>query len=354
MKRKFAAAGALGAGLTLIAGAGAGQTPDNQTTNPDAVFDSPEGWSVPRTEWGDPDLRGMWPLDLGQTPMQRPAALGDKAYLTDSEYADAVAEAAAEMGAYEREDANNEISTGHWFEYGRVLRQTSLIMEPADGRIPALTEEGEARKTRMNSSWGQDTFDSIADFNSLDRCITRGMPASMIPFPYNNGVEIFQAPGYVVLNLEMIHETRIIPLDGRDPVPGSMETWLGSSVGHWDGDTLVIETTNFNGDSPMVIVGPSNQPVPTSEALHVVEHLTLTGPDTMHYEAWVEDPVVLTGGFKLDFPWRRNADYGAYEYGCHEGNTVVPNYIISTSPRFANGELGMSAGEWIEANIPQQ
>src|SRR5690606_20408071 len=119
------------------------------------------------------------------------------------------------------------------------LRQTSLIMEPADGRIPPLTPEGEARKAQMRSSWGQDLFEYIGDFNALDRCITRGLPASMIPFPYNNGVEIYQAPGYVALKLEMIHETRIIPLDGRPHLPDTMQTWLGSSVGHWEGDTLV-------------------------------------------------------------------------------------------------------------------
>jgi hypothetical protein len=161
------------------------------------------------------------------------------------------------------------------------------------------------------------------------------MPASMIPFPYNNGVRIFQAPGYVVLNLELIHETRIIPIDGRAALPGAMKTWLGDSRGHWEGQTLVVETSGFNGESPMVIVGPSNEPVPTSPALHVTERFTPTGPDTLQYEARVEDPVVLTGPFTISYPWTRNDDYKSFEYACHEGNTLITAYIKATNPAFA-------------------
>ncbi len=198
-----------------------------------------------------------------------------------------------------------------------------------------MTEAGKARAAAMRSSWSEKVFDSLDDFNSLDRCITRGMPASMLPFPYNNGVRIFQAPGYVAIELELIHETRIIPLDRGPPLPARMTTWLGSSRGRFDGDTLVIETTNFNGQSPMVIVGPTNQPIPTSRSLRIVEHLTPTGPNSLQYEAWVEDPEVLTGPWKMAFPWRRNDQYKIYEYACHEGNEQIANYIRSTSPRFA-------------------
>ena len=293
------------------------------------------GWQVPRTEWGDPDLTGMWPLEMGQTRMQRDPRYGDRAYMNDEEYAEALEAAGFLATGADREEAADTLGVGSWFERGRVLRQTSLIMEPANGRIPPLTAEGERRKGAMRSSWDNGVFESILDFNSLDRCITRGMPATMIPFPYNNGVEIFQAPGYVVLNHEMIHETRIIPLDGRAHLPEPMTTWLGSSRGHWEGDTLVVETTGFNGESPMVIVGPSNEPVPTSTALKVTERFTMTGPDRIEYEALVEDPIVLTAPFKLAFPWHRNEDYEVFEYACHEGNTLVPAYIKATSPRFA-------------------
>ena len=289
-----------------------------------------------RTSWGDPDLRGTWPLDsVGQTPFQRPERYGDRALLTDQEYQAALKAAAYQAAGYEREEKAGKLGTAHWSERGQPLRQTSLIVEPANGRLPPMTQAGKTRAAGMRSSWSQKVFDGVEDFNSLDRCITRGMPASMIPFPYNNGVRIWQSPGYVAIQLELIHETRIVPLDGRPGLPKQMTTWLGSSRGHFEGNTLVVETTNFNGESPMVIVGPSNQPIPTSRSMHIVERLTPTGPDTIQYEARVEDPEVLTAPWKMSFPWTRNDGYQIFEYACHEGNVQVGDYIRSTSPRFA-------------------
>ena len=316
------------AAALLIAGAGPAVA---QTTKVTA-----KSWTAPRTPWGDPDLRGTWPLDgVGRTPMQRLPAYGTRAMLTDEEYEAALAEADKLAREPERENKANKLGSGNWFERGRPLRQTSLIVEPANGRVPPMTELGKARAAAMKSSWSSSTFDTLADFNSLDRCITRGMPASMVPFPYNNGVRIFQSPGYVVIQLEIVHETRIIPLDGRARLPGTMETWLGSSRGHFEGNTLVIETANFNGEAPMVIVGPTNQPVPTSKAMRIVERLTPTGPDTIQYEATISDPETLTAPFKMAFPWTRNEKYELFEYACHEGNIQLRGFIGSTSPRFA-------------------
>lgn len=312
-----------------------------------------QDWQLLRTQWGDPDLRGIWPLDaVGQTPTERPVALGDKAYFNDEEYKAALDRAQATAEGYEREDSSGKIGSGHWFEWGQPLKQTSLIMEPANGRLPPLTEEGERLSKSMRSSWSHSTFDAITDFNSLDLCISRGMPSSMTPFPYNNGIQIFQSPGYVVLQLEMVHETRIIPLDGRPGLPDHMRNWLGESRGHWDGNTLVIETANFTGKTPMNIVGPGNKPIPTSRDQKVVERLTLTGPNTIFYEATITDPVVLTAPFKLAFPWSRNDDYKLFEYACHEGNTVVRYYIQSTSPRFV-GEITnpSDAAEWVRDTV---
>ena len=314
---------------------------------------APAGWTVPRTEWGDPDLTGIWPIDsVGRTPTERPPALGTKAYLTDEEYAAAIAAAESTAQGYEREDAEGTIGSGHWFEWGRPLKQTSLIMEPANGRIPPLTPEGERLSSLMRSSWNVQQFDRIADFNSLDRCLSRGLPSSMTPFPYNNGIQVFQSPGYVVLQLEIVHETRIIPLDGRPGLPDNMRNYLGESRGHWEGDALVIETTNLSGLTPMNIVGPGNKPIPTSPEQTVTERLTMVGPNTIYYEAEIRDPVVLTAPFKLAFPWSRNDDYGMFEYACHEGNTVVPNYIKTTSPRFV-GELEdpSDPAEWVRDTV---
>lgn len=312
-----------------------------------------ESWEPARTSWGAPDLRGTWPLDaVGRTPVARPEALGEQAYLTDEEYAAALASAEATAAGYEREDAEGEIGAGHWFEWGQPLRQTSLIMEPANGRHPQLTEEGERRSANMLSSWSHDVFEGIEDFNSLDLCISRGLPSSMTPFPYNNGVRVFQSPGFVVLQLELVHETRIIPIGDTPRLPDEIRPWLGQSRGYWDGDSLIIETTNLTGGTPLNIVGPGNKPLPTSDQQRMVERITPVGPDTLFYEAWIDDPVILTEPFKLAFPWSRNDDYEMYEYACHEGNTIVRNYITATSPRF-NPDAGeaMGAAEWVGRTV---
>lgn len=327
---------AISAAAMLIAApaAVAQQSSGDATAQPPASSRA-RPWTPPRTSWGDPDLRGMWPLDeVARTPFQRPPQYGDRAWLTDQEFA-AAQKNADDLGKrFAIEEKVGKLSVGHWTEYGHALRQTSLIVEPANGRLPPMTEEGKKLAAGMKSSWSQKVFDDLSDFNSLDLCITRGLPASMLPFPYNNGVRIYQSPGYVVMQLELIHETRIIPLDGRAPLPGQMAAWLGSSRGHFEGNTLVIDTTNFNGKSPMVIVGPTNQPVPTSRQLHIVERLTPTGPNTIQYEARVEDPDILTAPWRMSFPWTRNERYKIYEYACHEGNEQVGNYIKATSPRF--------------------
>jgi hypothetical protein len=161
------------------------------------------------------------------------------------------------------------------------------------------------------------------------------MPASMIPFPYNNGLRIFQSPGYVVIQLEIVHETRIIPLDGRPQLPSTMNTWLGSSRGHFEGNTLVIDTSNFNGQTPMAIVSSRATSVPTSREMHITERLTPIDHDHIQYEATIEDPDILTAPWKMSFPWTRNDKYQFFEYACAEGNEQTANYIKATSPRFA-------------------
>ena len=346
----------LGAAAALIASGATGQISGKSPLDLAVAAGAPAppaGWTAPRTAWGDPDLRGIWPIDsVGRTPVERPVELGTKAYLTDEEYAAALALAESTAANYEREDEAGEIGSGHWFEWGRPLKQTSLIMEPANGRIPPLTAEGARLSGLMRSSWNVTQFDRISDFNTLDRCLSRGLPSSMTPFPYNNGIRVFQATGYVVLQLEIVHETRIIPLDSRASIPDNLRNYLGESRGRWEGDTLVIETTNLTGETPMNIVGPGNKPIPTSPEQSVTERLTMIGPNTIFYEATVRDPVVLTEPFKLAFPWTRNDDYGMFEYACHEGNTVVPNYIKTTSPRFVGTlENPSDPAEWVRDTV---
>ena len=275
-------------------------------------------WTHPKTPWGDPDLSGMWPIDhLNGTPMQRPVEFGERRLLTDAEFARREAQLAATKVRL----------AGAWAEIGLPNRLTSLIVEPSNGRLPALTDEGRRRSVTMTSTWSDILFNRIEDFNPLDRCITRGLPASMFPFMYNSGIEILQAPGYVVIRLELIHETRIVPVDGRPPLSGTIRHWMGESRGRWEGNTLVVETTNFNGRSPMTIVGPGGNPIPTSESLRIVERFARTDNETIEYEIGVEDPVVLVRPWKAAFPWKRNPAYDIYEYGCHEGNHAISNAL---------------------------
>jgi hypothetical protein len=295
---------------------------------PGAGLAADAGYVVPRTAWGDPDLEGMWPIDkLNGTPVQRPESFGERRLLTEAEFAERVERLRGLNARYDEEIAANKMGQGHWAEMGEPNRLTSLIMEPANGRVPPLTLEGERRSATMTSSWSKIPFDKVADFNALDRCITRGLPASMFPFMYNSGIEIVQAPGYVVIRLELVHETRIVPIDGRPALAPEIVQWLGESRGRFEGDTLVIETTNFNGESPMLIVGPGGKPLPTSRELRIVERLRRTATNTIDYEIGVEDPVVLTRPWKAAFPLNRDDDYRMFEYACHEDNTAIRNFI---------------------------
>ena len=282
------------------------------------------------TTWGDPDLTGRWPVThLNGTPVQRPVAFGERRLLTDVEFAERQKQIAA----------TTERTAGAWAEIGQANRLTSLVVEPSNGRLPPLTDEGKRRSATMTSSWSDMLFNRIEDFNALDRCITRGLPASMFPFMYNSGIEIVQAPGYVAIRLEIVHETRIIPMADRPRLSSNLRHWLGDSRGHWEGQTLVVETTNFNGRFPMLIQGPGGAAIPTSESLRIVERFARVDDDTIDYELAVEDPVVLTRPWKAAFPWKRDPDYYLYEYACHEGNQAISNtlrnsrYLESQTPR---------------------
>lgn len=281
-------------------------------------------WQAPRTPWGDPDLRGSYPLDyLNGTPRTRSPQFGTRAEYTDEEYAELLKNAEDLLQRYDQEIEVGKMSMGHWTERGRPLRQTSLLVLPDNGQMPPPTEEGRRRAAAEKNSWNHNEFNVIDDFGPFDRCISRGLPGSMLPGAYNMGIELWQAPGMVGIKLEMVHETRIVHLDGRAPPPANVRSWLGYSVGHWEGDTLVIETTNFEP-------GSSLGTVPNSTEMRMVERLTPVGPNEIRYRAEVTDPVVLTAPFAYDFPWRRNDGYVQYEYACHEGNVQIRGYIEGT------------------------
>jgi hypothetical protein len=278
-------------------------------------------------------LRGKWPVGhLTGTRLERDPELGDREFLTDEEYAQRVGFIEQAAGRYENEDSNNKMGMGHWAETGDANRRTSLITSPANGRLPAFTPEGETLSAAMRSSWVQgQAFEWTTDFDSWDRCITRGMPASMFPFQYNNGIEIFQSPGYVVLNLEMVHEARVIPTDGRPALASEILHWMGESRGHWEGNTLVIETTNLQPGPSVTNVGTSGSPqgnkTPVTPTAKIVERLTMTSPDAIEYEVTYEDPTVFVSPWTAKLDWVRDDQYGMYEYACHEGQYMIRDYI---------------------------
>jgi len=296
---------------------------------------SKAGWTHPMTPWGEPDLQGMWPLNhLISTPFQRPERFGERRFLTDEEFAAAQKSAEArntrfESGAIPQADS------------GQATRLTSLMSDPPNGRFPALTAKGKELYDKMRGSYkpGQTVFDSPEDFDSWDRCITRGLPVSMLPRNYNNGIRIMQSPGYVVIVLEMAHEARMIPTDGRPALDPSIKQWLGESRGRWEGNTLVVETTNFNGKPAMTNAGvPGSPPLnPSTETMRFSERFTRTSDDTIEYKMTVVDPDVLsTGSWSAEFPWKLDNKYEMFEYACHEGNTAIRGYIETSRFERAN------------------
>ena len=301
-----------------------------------------DGSPQPVTPWGDPDLQGMWPImHLFATNLQRNPQYGDRRELTDEEWKRAEAVLRAREDRYQEEIKTGKMNMGHWAESTtrtEATRLTSLISYPANGRMPALTEKGKALVPSFRSDDTRTVFDSPEDFDAWDRCITRGLPSSMLPYNYNNGIQILQSPGYVVLNLEMVHEARIVPVDGRPPLPGAIQQWMGESRGHWEGTTLVVETTNFNGRVHMLITGIPGKPQgdwPSSPNMKVTERFKRVSARQIDYEMTIEDPEVLTDKWMISYPMYQDPDYFWYEYACHEGNSAIRNFIEAS--RFERG-----------------
>lgn len=330
--RLAAASAAFALGLAALAPVSAQPVPDDLTTMPPV----PTDYVPKKTPWGDPDLRGTWPIDnIASLFMTRMPQFGDRFWLTEEEYAQRQAQYDRSTQAYEAEEESGKMGMGHWVESDASGRRTSLLIDPPNGQFPEMTQYAKDMMAIGRSSWvaGQ-TFDWVSDFDSWDRCVTRGFPASMLPFRYNNGIRIFQAPGYVVISLEMIHDARIIPIGERPPLDPKVRKWMGESRGYWEGNTLVIETGNIQvGASPlnMATMGvPPNNVIPMSEQAHVTERLTMTADDHIIYELTYSDPVVYTKPWTARLDWSRNDDYEFFEYACHEGNVQLRNYITAS------------------------
>jgi|SRR5579862_3008194 len=286
------------------------------------------GFKAPMTPWGEPDLQGIWPTNhLIRVGLQRNKQYGDRLYKTDEEFNGGAGRGG--RGGRAGQPAAIPVSDTS----DRAMRQTSLIIDPPDGQFPPLTDYGKKLQAEMKSTYrpGQTVFDSVDDFAAWDRCITRGMPASMEPRNYNNGIRIMQSPGYVVVLLEMAHEARVIPTNGMPQLDPSIKEWMGESRGHWEGNTLVVVTTNYNG-----LVGATSAGVPQSPGplqpettnMKTTEWFTRVADDTIEYKMKVEDPEVLaTGSYTIGYPMFLDNKYLMFEYSCHEGNIPVRDYI---------------------------
>ena len=296
--------------VSLVAGpAAAGQS----ATGSKAAAASKAASSLPRTPWGDPDLQGSWSTDSAYAiPMQRPPQFAGRAELNDDEFkaklerdtkARKTAEAVGDggIGAISSDAA--------WLT--KTFRQTSLVVEPADGRLPPLTPEAQRKQALVpRGTYGNGPLDGPEDFGLYDRCITLGVVGSVTPKIYGNGHRIIQGPGYVAFLNEMIHEHRVIPLDGRAHPGKDLKMYMGDSRGHWEGNTLVVETTNLNGR-------------PNYSGAKVVERFTRLEPDLLRYEALIDDPQTYTRPFRISIPLVSPPGYQVLNYDCHEGNKAL-------------------------------
>ena len=290
--------------------------------------------TVPRAPDGHPDLQGVW-TNATLTPLERPHALADKPFFTEEEARNLEAQAAGRQAAADDPKARAQaLERGDigsynqfWFDSGTTIlptRQTSLVVDPPDGRVP-LRPQAEARRDEaLKRSTDHPEFMSL-----WDQCISRGVPGWIIPAGYNNAYQIVQTKDFVVIHSEMIHDARMIPLDGRPPLPTSVQLLEGDSRGRWEGDTLVVETKNFADRNWIATSAAAGRikGIPQSTALRIVERFTRVSPDRIDYEARVEDPEIFTRPWTLAFPLTRDDEYRIYEYACHEGNRAVEGIL---------------------------
>jgi len=358
----FAVAAALGVGVVAHPTAAAAQEPPKDLNSIPPV---PTTYTPKKTPWGDYDFRGTWPienLNSAHILFQRPKQYGMRQWVTPEEFQRRVDAAKRSDASFANTGTNARGTQGlaKWVEESPFMHRSAMLISPADGQLPPLTPKAEKLFEQGRSSWTPGIeFHWVDDFDTWDRCISRGFPASMFPFRYNNGIRVFQSPGYIVIELEMLG-TRVIPItnDVKDfKWPKNVEAWMGDSIAHWEGKTLVIDTTNIkSGDSAThdpfkrsaapVNVATQNAPpfntTPMSPQAHTVERLTMTGPNTITYQVTYTDPEVYTAPWTARLDWTRDDSYQFFEYACHEGDEQVRNYITASKAhiqQIASGEV---------------
>jgi hypothetical protein len=301
-----------------------------------------ESWVAPRTPWGDPDIQGLWPSgDWRRVPLQRPEELGTRSVLTPEEFAERERQAATDAAADAAEFAAPaaEVSNtppSYWQDRGSAKLQASLIVDPQNGRLPARTPQVEQRiAARAAARQGRGPADSWEDRSLYERCISRGI-TSFLPTLYNNGNEILQSKGFVVIRHEMINETRIVPI--TDKPFSNIRTYMGEARGRWDGDTLVVESTNFITDKTAI------SGTPVSDALRLIERFTRVDPHTLRYEMTVDDPQTWVQPWTVSFDLTEDPGYPLIEYACHEGNYAMANILRAARVAEAGGDPTGASG----------
>ena len=284
-----------------------------------------------RTPWGDPDIQGLFTTDdeLG-VPFERPEQFGDRAVVTEQEFAERQkqsvrqAEVDAEAFVLPRTGGRGGDGTGppaHWLERGQPSRRTSMVIDPPNGRIPYLNDEARKRSTMAVNArtTGNRPFDGPQALDLYDRCITRGLPHVIFPTIYNNTSQIVQGPGYVAIRYEMIHDARVIPLDGRLQLPSAIRQYFGDSRGRWEGDTLVVDITNF----PTSMINYRG----ATGALHVTERFRRVDAATVRYEVTVADPATFATPWTAALSLKASRQPDVFEYACHEGKYAMRNIL---------------------------
>jgi hypothetical protein len=291
-----------------------------------------------RTPWGDPDISGTFTnKDEQGVPMERPAEFVGREWVTDEEFSARVTRAQRQL---ETDNAEFEVETAdtrnagavgsatspppHWLDRAKPSRRTSRIVDPADGRIPTQTPEGQKRiaervAARARARSGRGPSDSYEDRSLYDRCITRGLPGSMMPAIYGNSYQIVQGPGWVGIRYEMIHEIRVIPLDGRPHTSSHIRSYMGDARGHWEGNTLVVETSNFKPETTPQNANP--------DVMRLVERFTPVAPDKVEWSITFNDPTTWTRPWTFEIDLTKDPTQGVLEYACHEGNYAMTNIL---------------------------
>jgi hypothetical protein len=301
----------------------------------DAAKATAKSWKAPKTAWGDPDLQGVWSYAT-TTPLSKPDSAGDKTFLTDEEVAELADRTARNQDSPPRAGDPGTYNN-FWWDRGQSIGRTSLIVDPEDGKLPPLTPEARKAREERAAYQREHPADSYLDRSPTDRCIMyHGVPP--LPSGYNNTYQIFQTPGMVAILDENIHHVRLIPTDGRPHVGQNIRHWNGDSRGRWEGNTLVVETTNFNDKTRLRYGGSANT--------HAVERFTRVSDDLIDYQYTITDSTVYTRPFTVAIPLPRRDDR-IFEYACHEGNHSMIGILSGARAEEKRAEEAAAAKETV-------